>query len=221
LDKISKLEPARLAKPEGYSEIIRELLSRHNINVCELARRINMPQPTIHRLISGKTEDPRLSTLSLVADYFSITIDQLIGHAPLSNESGSKPLLSHSVPIISWQEAQNFKNIVPKLAAANWESWLSVDTNASPGSFGLKSKKSMEHRFPSGSALLVDPLITPDDGDLVIVSYPNTTEATIRVLVLDGPRQSLLSITDNSISDELTNDIIHLGVIIESRFSYK
>ena len=220
-DNVTHIEIAHSSRAEGCRGVIKELLSRNNINVCELARRINLPQPTIHRLVSGKTEDPKLSTLSQIADYFSITIDQLLGHTPLDRESGKMPSASHSIPIMSWHEAVDSKKIISNLSLNNWDNWLLVDAETSPGSFGLKSKKCMEPRFPAGSTLVIDPEVTPEDGDLVIVSYPNTTETTIRELVSDGPNKALLSVTDTSKSDELTKDIKIVGVIVQTRFSYK
>jgi transcriptional regulator with XRE-family HTH domain len=204
---------------KGCQNVVKELMSRHNITVAELARRINLPQPTIHRLLTGKTEDPRLSTLSLIANYFSITIDQLLGYTPLTSESGTGSSLSRLVPILSWHDAIDHEKMITSLTRNNWCNWLLVGADVSSLTFSLKSKKSMEPRFPAGSILLIDPGVTPSDGDLMVVRYPNTTEATIRELVSDGPSQALLSIIDNSISDELTNDIKLIGVIMETRFS--
>lgn len=202
--------------------IIKELLAQEHINVTELARRIHLPQPTIHRLLTGKTEDPKLSTLCLIAEYFGVSLDQILGNTQLKNDNNNlKNTSAFSIPIISWQDATNLEGMITNLTINNWDNWLMVDTEASPLSFGLKSKRSMEPRFPAGSILIIDPQISPADGDLVIVQYSNTNEATIRELVLDGPKHELLSILNNSIKDEFNNEIILLGVVIQTRFSYK
>lgn len=200
---------------------LKKLLDRDHLSVCELARRINLPQPTIHRLLTGKTEDPMLSTLSLISDYFSISIDQLLGAVPLSNEQKDLSLVGKPVPVISWYDAMNFKKLVPNLSQNTSENWILTDAKVSSLAFGLKSKKWMEPRFPNGSVLIIDPEQSPKDGDLVVVIYPNTSECTVRELLLDGPNQLLVSIVNNAVSDNFAKDIQLIGVVVQMRFSYR
>lgn len=204
-----------------FRSILKELMDRHRITPTELARRINLPQPTIHRLLVGKTEDPRLSTLSLISEYFSVSIDQLLGVTALEEINNQNKLANtRTLPIISWQDAVK-ENFTKTLTTTNWDNWFFVEANVSPLSFGLVSKHSAEPRIPTGSILTVDPNTTPEDGDLVIVYYENTAEATIRQIILDGLKQILVSIINPSISDELLPSIKIIGVIVQTRFSYK
>jgi SOS-response transcriptional repressor LexA len=78
----------------------------------------------------------------------------------------------------------------------------------------------MEPRFPRGSLLIVSTDITPADGDLVIVKYPHTHEATLRELSVDGPLKLLLPINNTASTDTLTPDIQIIGTVTQSRFSY-
>ena len=206
---------------EKCRAVIRQLLARDNINVTELARRIHLPQPTIHRLLTGKTEDPKLSTLSLIANYFLISIDQLLGHTPLSPTADAQSVTPLLVPLLTWQEAINYETSIAAPASSNSKKWILIDGKAGQSTFALSSKRSMEPRFPTDSVFIVDPSIQHSNGDLIVIHYPNTSEATIRELVLDGPKQALISITDNTHSETLTNDIKIIGVITQSRYYYK
>ena len=78
----------------------------------------------------------------------------------------------------------------------------------------------MEPRFIAGSILTVDPNKKPVDGDLVIVHYQGTPEATIREIILDGPKHELSSITEEN-TEKLSDDITIIGVVIQTRFSYE
>ena len=49
----------------------------------DLARQLHLPAPTINRILSGQVTDPRASTLILLADYFDVSIDQLLGREKL------------------------------------------------------------------------------------------------------------------------------------------
>jgi len=195
---------------------IKKLLASKQINASGLAREIHLPQPTIHRLLTGKTEDPKLSTLTLIADYFSITLDQLLGNTKTILGANKPP---QSIPIISWQEAAHIENT---LANQHHKKWLSIaDMQISASSFGLISKKSMEPMFHAGSSLIVDTQAIQCDGDIVIVHYANTSEATLRKIVLDGPTQEVHSLFNNSVCDKLTKNIKIIGVVTQMRYSFK
>ena len=56
----------------------------------------------------------------------------------------------------------------------------------------------------------------PVDGDLVVVHYPNTDEATLRQLFLDGPVKRLNALNQEHDGDILDDKIRILGVIIQA-----
>lgn len=58
---------------------LKELIQKHGITVSELARQSKLHQPVVHRLTHGKTINPRIDTLVPIADYFDITLDELVG----------------------------------------------------------------------------------------------------------------------------------------------
>ncbi len=51
---------------------------------AELAERTGIGQPVVHRIASGETHNPKLGTLRPLARYFGISIDTLIGEAPMA-----------------------------------------------------------------------------------------------------------------------------------------
>jgi SOS-response transcriptional repressor LexA len=68
------------------STILKQLMSEDNINTSALARKTNILQPVMHRLVTGDTDNPRIDTLLPIAEYFGITVDQLMGKFPLPAE---------------------------------------------------------------------------------------------------------------------------------------
>ena len=65
------------------SEILNSLMVRERLTDNELAARTGIPQPTISRIRSGESRDPRDSTLRPLAQYFRLTVSQLRGDMPL------------------------------------------------------------------------------------------------------------------------------------------
>lgn len=50
----------------------------------DLARALDIPPPTIHRLVTDKSTRPYKSSLKPIADFFSIDMKQLLGEEPLA-----------------------------------------------------------------------------------------------------------------------------------------
>ena len=79
----------------------------------------------------------------------------------------------------------------------------------------------MEPRFPRGSVLIIDPLIAPEDGDLVVVYYRGTEEATIRKISLDGPTKELLNeCRQPATATPFDSETELLGVLVKSIFKF-
>lgn len=215
-------EQCSLENKTDNSLLIRNLhalVLHHNLNEAKLARITNIPQPTLHKILTGKTTDPRISTLKILADYFNTSVDELYTGV-------GKPGITHpqrdtqSVPIISWGECTKGANFLNGLLPSNWDKWLSVDF-IGKRLYALVSKPSMEAIFPIGTVLIIGPQKKPKDGDLVVVYYPNSQEGTLRKLTVDGPNQLLAPPNPNLPSDELKDDINILGVVIQSRYTYE
>ncbi len=60
------------------AERIRELMKEENLTQVELANKIGLKQNTISAWLLGKKE-PSIRSLWLVADYFNVDIDYLVG----------------------------------------------------------------------------------------------------------------------------------------------
>ena len=66
-----------------FAEILSSLMQAQKLSSSELARRTGVAQPIIYRLMNGNTCNPQILTVKPIADYFAITIDQLLGFSPL------------------------------------------------------------------------------------------------------------------------------------------
>lgn len=53
------------------------LISQKGTNPYELQRATGVPQPTIHRILTGESNDPRTKTLQPLADYFGVSVADL------------------------------------------------------------------------------------------------------------------------------------------------
>ena len=73
-------EGEKMFKKSNYSfEIYKELRKLNNLSMDKLGKEINMSSGEISDIENGKKKDPRISTLIRIADYFNISLDELIG----------------------------------------------------------------------------------------------------------------------------------------------
>jgi transcriptional regulator with XRE-family HTH domain len=204
---------------EVLFENLRQLLMSRGISETELARQTNLPQPTIHKIMSGKTLDPRMSTLKSIASYFEVTLDQLCFDKHFFAEEIKSA--NKSVPILTWQDCDNALDVKSKLKPSNWMHWAAVDGNIDTSSiFGLITKPSMEPCFPRETILIINANSKPIDGDFVIIQHKGSSEATVRELSLDGPNKLLLPLNRNTLPEKLDSSIHVIGSVIQSRFLY-
>jgi len=190
---------------QSISENLALLLKQQGLNANQLAQLIGLPMMTVRRLLSGETEDPRVSTLKIIADYFNISIDVLISDDPRNIIGASQHTKSYSVPRITWET-------LPKLHALeknhfiDWTDWQSISLNEKDSigihSFALESRPSMYPRFPKGTLFIIDPDTTPTDGDIVLIKIKDNNEFTLRELIIDPPDWRLSPlITDSNTID--------------------
>ena len=80
-----------------FAEILSHLMQAQKLSSSELARRTGVAQPIIYRLMNGKTCNPQILTVKPIADYFAISIDQLLGFSPLDLNPSLSALAVHDI----------------------------------------------------------------------------------------------------------------------------
>jgi len=71
------------------------LLKKRNMSATALSQATGVPQPTIHRILSGVSKDPRTDTIQPLADYFNVPVETLrstyleVALARAASQSGS------------------------------------------------------------------------------------------------------------------------------------
>lgn len=196
------------------------LMKRDQVSESDLAKSLDLPYNTVKRLTSGFTTDPRVSTLSLIAQYFNITLDALLGESdPTRVSVRNNDRSPRAVPILSWENIAN-KMFFETVDFRNWEFWqpiaLASTDSLSDTAYALESRPSMQSRFPLGTVFIIDPKEKPIDGDLVLIRFKNDNSVSLRDLIIDSPHWQLLSIAQNTPSinyDVKEHEIIGIVVL--------
>jgi SOS-response transcriptional repressor LexA len=196
-------------------KILTRLLSDQNMRVSELARKIQLPQPTIQRIAAGVCENPHLSSLKPIADFFSITIDQLKGLEPIPKFDKIFKL-----PLITWSEAAHWN----KQLTTNTNEHVITDINASYHAYALRILDgAMEPIFPLDAVLMVDPTVSPKDRSYVITLMDGSIIPIFRQLIINGADRYLKPLspdTDIYKMAQIGNLDNILATVIQARWNY-
>jgi transcriptional regulator with XRE-family HTH domain len=68
---------------KNLSDVLSFLMANVGIKSAELARKTGIAQPVISRLMTGITSNPQILTIKPLADFFDVTLEQLLGILPL------------------------------------------------------------------------------------------------------------------------------------------
>ncbi len=156
---------------------INELMKQKGVaNVTELAKNTKIPQPTMHRLVSGEIKDPKYTLLKNIADFFKISVEELVEKSnprALETSNGNKNIDAvqyKHIPVVGgaqlgtggyWTERQ-----YPVGFGDGYVSWPSTD----PDAFAIKcAGDSMKPRIKDGEYVIVEPNHQYFPGDEVLV----------------------------------------------------
>ena len=217
-----KKYPSLIAKNLDY------LMAKHHQNPTSLAAATKQNQPTLHRIMTGESKDPRRTTLQPFADFFGVNVDDLrtkdLSTGLDSNVSPAPKMKGKGIPVISW------------VAAGQWSSadfeevneWRQTSRNCSDKSFALRirglSMYNPGHKesFDEGDIILVDPENPFQNGSLVISMIENTGEATFKKLYIEDGLHYL-----KALNPDWSPQIIHfeeptriLGVVFEKQVDF-
>ena len=210
-----------MAKYPKLSQILKKLLYERDMKPIDLAREVDMPQPTIHRLVSGKSSRPYKSSLEPIADYFDISVDQLLGMEELNDEPkqqiGKQAI--NNLPLIDWDKLTDIKT-----ARAECKQTVAASPLLSKNAFAtIMPDSSMQPLFNQDATLIFDPNIKPIDRSYVLAKVGDNNTVVFRQLLIDADYQYLKPLNPDLNQFQmrlLQKSDTMLGSLVESRNSF-
>jgi SOS-response transcriptional repressor LexA len=209
------------------SSILKTLLFQKNMKPIDLARELDLPQPTIHRLVTGKSTRPYKSSLEPIADYFNISVDQLIGEEPLladwqpevTKAQELQTFIIKPVPLIPWAGLSQLNQ-----SSQQAKKKLVITGSISDACFAvMMNDHSMEPLFTKGSFLIFDPNKKTLDRSYVLVKLAHKDQFIVRQLLVDVDERYLKPLNPDSGIYKMrcleTDDTI-IAVLFESRTNF-
>jgi SOS-response transcriptional repressor LexA len=207
------------------SNNLQHLMRLHgNLSTSDLAKYTGIPQPTIHHILTGSTKKPREKALEALSTYFSVSIEQLTGKAPLPNiipKSIKDNLQITTIPIIDW----NILSSWPLAESNNLHSQeIVINKQIANNSFALIMKdESMEPMFPKNALLIFERREIPKDRDFVIIHRKGNNAVLFNRIFTENNENYLKQNSEDGNFNLIKLDKIAdriIGSLIEVRIEY-
>ena len=179
---------------ENLNRNLLALMNNNDISLTVLSRNTGIAIPTIKRLQSDPTTNPTLTTLLPIAEFFGVSVHQLISpHFDPGEFKGYVENKAHwlRVPIIKWEQTIDWH--VNGKASAEAE-YVLADVNAGDNPYALIVEEEDWITIPKGSILIINSSIKPSNRDYVVLHKKNAAP-TLKQVVLDESKIYLKSLS--------------------------
>lgn len=198
------------------AENLKLLLDKHKINSSQLSMASGVDKPRISRLLSGKTTNPQIDTIQPIAEFFGVTIDQLVGSSPLPMEASYGivvPVDRLLIPIIEWRNAPYWLEIKDRFLPKRT---IDAKSNISSDAFALViENETYEPKFSAGTILIVDPTEKPKSRDYIITNDPLNDDITIRQLIIEKNKNFIKFVGGSFKMEKIEPVFKCFGVVVE------
>lgn len=185
-------------------QTLRHLLDEKNITPSQLAKESGVKQPVIHRILSGETLDPKIGTVSAIADYLNISINDLVGKSSLKS--------SITIPIYQLDTLQqSLEKALPS------EETYTAPSGINEKDFAIRiSDSTMSPRFDKDTLIIADPDVKCKDRDYVIIYLVEKKLSLFRQILFDGHDIYLKPLNGDFPTLQVTSAYEVLGVVIQA-----
>jgi transcriptional regulator with XRE-family HTH domain len=208
---------------DQLADNLRKLMWQFRISESELARRVGVSQPVIHRIAKGLTKNPNVDTLRPISRFFAVSMDQLVGDEPLpleaiSNVSPATHKQWSSLPLLTWRQAVFWEQLASEYKALHR---FSTGAEVSDNAFALHIEEdAFLPLLARGSHIVVDPNLAPRHGSYVLAYYP-PDDAIHIYRCLSGERHFRLQSIDPEKKMAPTWDACKIvGVLAEAKINF-
>jgi len=194
----------------SLSKKLKKLLFDREITPTDLAKALNIPTPTIHRIVTGRTIRPHEKSIRSISEYFGVTPQYLTEEKSIPTKINK----IFQIPLVNWE------NLDSNLEFSKSKTKIAV-SNISDKSFAvIMPDHSMEPLIEKDSTLIFDPEISPIDRNYVLVKVSKLNLFIVRQLLLDLDNHYIKALNNDLGSKSLrlvNKDDIILAKLIEIR----
>jgi transcriptional regulator with XRE-family HTH domain len=197
------------------SENLNLLMAKERLNANQLARKTNIPASTIKKIRNHDNPNPTLATLVPLANYFSISVAQLVGDSDvaIAKNHDLNVSIPSSIPILT------INQLIPELPARKPSTILAISSERhySDGVFAIKLPESMGGIFAKDGLIVVEPRVHMKHLDYVLILVEKGQNVVIKQVFDEGDGIHLRSLLIQNHITPVQEGQRVMGVIQEYR----
>lgn len=154
--------------------------------------------------------------------WLDVPHSQLLLPQPADENVAPARDLRNEVPLISWVQAGDWKNLVDNFHAGDAERWVATYAKVSKHAFALRivgdsmTNPGGAPSFPEGTIVILDPERNASPGKFVVVRQKSDTECTFKQLVRDAGKHYLKPLNPRYPLLEMLPDAVVCGVLVQA-----
>jgi transcriptional regulator with XRE-family HTH domain len=192
------------------NENLSRLMEQNHISLSVLHRNTGIAIPTIKRLQSDPSTNPTVTTLIPIANFFGVTISQLIDNAPLLSQKNDENKINWlKVPMIGW----DLKN--------EPTAFIYTDINAGNHPYALTVEEDDWLTISKDSILIINPDIQPGHRDFAIVHKIGHGSPTLKQVIIDQDKTYLKPMNPQFSPMLFDHQCVFYGVLMQIRKDMK
>ena len=204
---------------ESLSNRLTYALRILGVSQSELARRLGIKPQAIQYLCASQAKKSKFAFH--IADALGINSDWLIaGKGRMTDADNASIKNSVKIPVIDWSNIRKW--VEEKNYSVNVSHYINTQLDSPEHFYGLKMlDASMSPRFEVGTLLIVDPVVSAQENDYVIVSTRFSDQPIVRQLVKKDNKFILLPSNISLYKEiELTREDKILGVVRQAFYEF-
>lgn len=223
----SPTEGGNEASPENrknvvFAERLAASASKLTLSQSDIARRLGVKPQSVQQWFSGETV-PRTPRLVALAALLQTSVRYLLGGLADAGEGNTSTheTAATEIPLISWVQAGQWACAEDPYPVGAAERMIRTFETVGMNAFALRVQgDSMEPTFPAGCIIVVDPSRTPRNGSYVVVRIEESSEATFKQLVIDGPSRYLKPLNPRYPILQVNSEATICGVVVGLQRSF-
>ncbi len=201
------------------ASILKKLLFKNNMRPTELSKETKVSDANIHRILTGESKNPYKTTTEPIANFFGISVEQLLGVEPLPSDLYlGEDSCTKILPLLSWSSLDKRSQIT---STSKEVAVMNVSEN---GFAVVNPDSSMEPLFQKGSILIFDPNRAPQDRSFVLIKLSNPKCYVFRQVVFDLNQKHMKALNpDIGVSSlrKINIEDVIIATLIEDRRNHE
>lgn len=183
-------------RQHNLCEIIRVLMQERRLDDMSLSEATGVALTSLSRMKNDPSANPTIASLQPVADYFGLTISQLIGETSLNKAYTVKPqknqrMTIKQVPVIAWDL------ITPFLEGelTDFSQWVPTSHSLGDQVFALTvPSPNWGKLFVQGACVIFDKGAQAQDNDYALIYSAATKQHFVKQVIVEGAELYLKSL---------------------------